>query len=38
LVAEAGIFDQDAADQVVVDRVAAWGLTGDPVLQKFVRS
>lgn len=38
LVAEAGIFDQAAADQVVVDRVAAWGLTGDPVLQKFVRS
>ncbi len=34
-VAETGIFDQAAADKVVTDAVAAWGLAGEPVLKKF---
>jgi acyl-[acyl-carrier-protein] desaturase len=35
-VADAGIFDQDAADQVVADAITAWGVAGDGVLKKFV--
>ena len=35
-VADAGIFDQAAADRVVYDAIAAWGLADEPVLQKFV--
>jgi acyl-[acyl-carrier-protein] desaturase len=35
-VAEAGIFDQDAANKVVSDAIVAWGLGDEPQLQKFV--
>ncbi|MCH9720853.1 MAG: acyl-ACP desaturase [Actinomycetia bacterium] len=35
-VAEAGIFDQAAADKVVSDGIAAWGLSDEPMLKKFV--
>ena len=35
-VADAGIFDQAAADKVVSDSITAWGLAGDGVLKKFV--
>ncbi len=35
-VAEAGIFDQAAADKVVSDAIAAWGLADAPTLKKFV--
>ena len=35
-VAEAGIFDQAAADKVVSDGIAAWGLADEPHLEKFV--
>jgi acyl-[acyl-carrier-protein] desaturase len=35
-VADAGIFDQAAADKVVSDGITAWGLAGDGVLKKFV--
>ncbi len=35
-VAEAGIFDQAAADAVVADATAAWGLADEPILKKFV--
>jgi len=35
-VAEAGIFDQAAADRVVSDRISAWGLAEEPILKKFV--
>ncbi len=37
-VAEAGIFDQDAADTVVSDSILAWGLGEDPLLKKYVRA
>ena len=35
-VADAGIFDQSAADQVVSDGIVAWGLGEEPMLKKFV--
>lgn len=35
-VADAGIFDQEAAEQVVSDRIVAWGLAEEPVLKKFI--
>lgn len=35
-VAEAGIFDQDAADKVVSDSIKAWGLGDEAVLAKFL--
>lgn len=35
-VADAGIFDQDAADRVVSDSITGWGLAGEGVLKKFV--
>ena len=35
-VAEAGIFDQAAADKVVADSIVAWGLGNDAMLKKFV--
>jgi acyl-[acyl-carrier-protein] desaturase len=35
-VAEAGIFDQAAANKVVSDGILAWGLGGEPLLEKFV--
>lgn len=35
-VAEAGIFDQAAANNVVSDAITAWGLTEEPQLKKFV--
>jgi acyl-[acyl-carrier-protein] desaturase len=35
-VAEAGIFDQAAANKVVSDGIAAWGLADEPQLEKFV--
>ena len=38
VVAEAGIFDRDAALKVASDRIAAWGLAEDPQLKKFVRA
>jgi acyl-[acyl-carrier-protein] desaturase len=37
-VAEAGIFDQNAADLVVSDSVRDWGLAGEAVLEKFLRA
>ena len=37
-VADAGIFDQDAADKVVSDAIVAWGLGDEPQLNKFVRA
>jgi acyl-[acyl-carrier-protein] desaturase len=36
--AQAGIFDLEASRQVVSDRIKAWGLDGESVLKKFVRS
>ncbi len=38
VIAEAGIFDRDAALKVASDRIVAWGLGGDPQLKKFVRA
>ena len=38
VIAEAGIFDRDAALKVASDRIAAWGLAEDPQLKKFVRA
>lgn len=35
-VAEAGIFDQSAADTVVSDSIVGWGLADEPLLRKFV--
>ena len=35
-VAESGIFDQATAEQVVSDRITAWGLADEPILKKFV--
>ena len=37
-VAEAGIFDQAAADKVVSDSIKDWGLGGEAVLEKFVQA
>ena len=37
-VADAGIFDQAAADKVVSDAIVAWGLGDEPQLEKFVRA
>lgn len=37
-VAEAGIFDQAAADKVVSDSIKDWGLAGEVVLEKFVQA
>jgi len=34
-VAEAGIFDQAAADKVVSDGIAGWGLADEPMIKKF---
>ncbi len=38
VIAEAGIFDRDAALKVASDRIAAWGLAEDPQLKKVVRA
>jgi len=38
VVAEAGIFDRDAALKVASDCIVAWGLGEDPQLKKFVRA
>ncbi|MBJ7399797.1 acyl-ACP desaturase [Mycolicibacterium sp.] len=38
VIAEAGIFDRDAALKVVSDCIAAWGLADEPQLKKFVRA
>ena len=35
-VADAGIFDQAAADKVVSDAIVAWDLGEEPLLEKFV--
>lgn len=35
-VAEAGIFDQDAARKVVSDLIVAWGVADEAMLKKFV--
>ncbi|MCV7289307.1 acyl-ACP desaturase [Mycolicibacterium wolinskyi] len=35
LVAETGIFDKAALRTVISDRIAAWGLAGEPQLQEF---
>ena len=35
-VAEAGIFDQAAADKVVSDSIKGWGLGDEAVLQRFI--
>ncbi len=37
-VAEAGIFDQAAADKVVSDSIKDWGLGGETILEKFVQA
>jgi acyl-[acyl-carrier-protein] desaturase len=37
-VAEAGIFDQAAADKVVADSIRDWGLADEVVLEKFVQA
>ena len=34
--AEAGVFDQAAADKVVADGIAAWGVADEQMLKKFV--
>ena len=34
-VADAGIFSQEIADQVVTDAVAAWGLSGNALLKRY---
>jgi acyl-[acyl-carrier-protein] desaturase len=38
VIAEAGIFDRDAARTVVSDAICAWGLASEPQLEKFVRA
>jgi len=38
VIAEAGIFDWDAARGVLSDAIVAWGLTANPQLEKFVRA
>lgn len=37
-VADAGIFDQAAADKVVSDSIRDWGLADEAVLEKFVQA
>lgn len=37
-VADAGIFDHNAASRVVSDCITAWGLAEEPILKKFVLS
>ena len=37
VIADAGIFDRDTTLTVISDRIAAWGLSDDPQLKKFVR-
>lgn len=34
--AESGVFDQAAADKVVIDAITAWGLADEPLLKKRV--
>lgn len=36
--AAAGIFDRDQLRKVVADRIAAWDLAGEPVLQEFTNA
>jgi len=38
IIAEAGIFDRDAARTVVSDAICGWGLASEPQLEKFVRA
>jgi len=38
VIADAGIFDRDTTLTVISDRIAAWGLSGDARLKKFVRA
>jgi len=38
VIADAGIFDRDTTLTVISDRIAAWGLSDDPQLKKFVRA
>jgi len=38
VIAEAGIFDREAALKVASDRIVAWGLADEPQLKKFVRA
>ena len=38
VIADAGIFDRDPTLTVISDRIAAWGLSGDARLKKFVRA
>ncbi|MHC9292191.1 acyl-ACP desaturase [Mycobacterium sp. LTG2003] len=38
LVAETGIFDKAALRTVIADRIAAWGLAGEPQLQEFTNT
>jgi acyl-[acyl-carrier-protein] desaturase len=38
VIAEAGIFDRDAARRVVSDAICGWGLASEPQLEKFVRA
>jgi acyl-[acyl-carrier-protein] desaturase len=37
-VAEAGIFGRDDLNQVIADRITAWGLADEPRLQQFISS
>lgn len=37
-VADAGIFSQATADQVVADAVEAWGLAGNALLKRYIRA
>jgi acyl-[acyl-carrier-protein] desaturase len=34
--AEAGVFDQAAADKVVIDCIGTWGLSDEPLLKKRI--
>ena len=38
VIAEAGIYDRDTTLAVISDSIAAWGLSGDARLKKFVRA
>ena len=38
VIADAGIFDRNTTLTVISDRIAAWGLSGDARLKKFVRA
>ena len=35
-VADTGIFSQETADQVVADAIAAWGLSGNALLKRYI--